>query len=755
MRTSSKVLVSSIFGFLIAGFLIEQAHQLRISLNRKISLHASRWLRCKATVDLDYSALLFGVFKIRHLWCEDAAKFSWSWHVKDLVCAIDWIESIKTLKVCLLVDVSSFQVISHYKNHELSIQEHINFLLEPTYFFLPFHVNRLKLNQGNVALFHKYGVFKSKVTLATAGMVGESSVRLYDGTLSLQGTDLIKNINILTYLTCDGKWHGIVHGDFRLHDILPLHLNLRGEWRGDKGTFFLGTKNEDYTLKVEGSPSEFCLSGICAHSPSIKYKIQRKLDKWESKFVIGLLEGQAIASRNDAHLSLLNQHGAFDIKIANQPNDKTNALAIVYENGKQIVSGKWEHDNRLMISVQNAWLNKYVKKYCSATMSQNSQTNITLYPKTSGITFKIFSEELFLRLQPYYNFIDTVTIQGEIDPFSQKITFCNSLLQFQQGKVTLSNGTFFIKDGTPFCSFPFVIDDLFISHKKDFFAIISGAPYLSTSDKKLKLSGYILLEECQLQEEFLSRSTDDQEIKESLPFPLHLDVQVFAREPLKIKTSLFELGLCPKLLLAGTFERPLIKGFIDSREGMFFFPYKPLHVRSGKIVFSEDDFAKVHIDITAKNTIKKHTITMNVSGDISNYALTFSSSPALTYEQIITLLFGGSLDGALHLSLPKTLNDFLERQSKFNNSYVGPLLHSLSTIRIAPSLSDQKGSGGTRGSVMVEVADHLRAVVQQNFNVNEAAYWELEYDLSEDSSIKAIKDEHGDMSAQFEMRWKF
>ena len=83
------------------------------------------------------------------------------------------------------------------------------------------------------------------------------------------------------------------------------------------------------------------------------------------------------------------------------------------------------------------------------------------------------------------------------------------------------------------------------------------------------------------------------------------------------------------------------------------------------------------------------------------------------------------------------------------------ILKPLQYIHFVPSFGDQSGRGGLRGKIEIDLNDRWRAMIQNNFNLSEDTRFEVEYMLSDDVSLKAGRDEHRDVTAEIEMRWKF
>jgi len=76
-------------------------------------------------------------------------------------------------------------------------------------------------------------------------------------------------------------------------------------------------------------------------------------------------------------------------------------------------------------------------------------------------------------------------------------------------------------------------------------------------------------------------------------------------------------------------------------------------------------------------------------------------------------------------------------------------------IHLVPSFIDQTGRGGLRAAIEIDINEQWRACIQKNFSLSEDTRFEVDYFLSDDICFKGVRDEHRDVSAEVEMRWKF
>ena len=150
------------------------------------------------------------------------------------------------------------------------------------------------------------------------------------------------------------------------------------------------------------------------------------------------------------------------------------------------------------------------------------------------------------------------------------------------------------------------------------------------------------------------------------------------------------------------------------------------------------------IQLTARNTIKKYAITMHVAGTVHQPKISFESSPSLPEENIITLLFTGSEDGPFYMVMPSIVMMHVEsllfgsnETSSKAQQFFKTLLKPFKNVRFVPS-----GEGkNLQGTLEVDFTDRLRAKAQKNVKLSEDTSFEVEYSLSDDMTVKAVRDD--------------
>jgi len=167
------------------------------------------------------------------------------------------------------------------------------------------------------------------------------------------------------------------------------------------------------------------------------------------------------------------------------------------------------------------------------------------------------------------------------------------------------------------------------------------------------------------------------------------------------------------------------------------------------------------VTLLAKNRIKKYVVTLHVTGQMQKPTIFLESNPELSEEQIISLLFAGSENISLQAGLPaiimQNLSTLILGRKKFlpiTTSFFQQITKSLKYIQLSPDFTDQSGRGGVKGSISIDINKQLHAHIQKNFTLQDDLAFQLEYFLTDNFNIKAIKDHREDLGAEVELVFK-
>jgi len=397
--------------------------------------------------------------------------------------------------------------------------------------------------------------------------------------------------------------------------------------------------------------------------------------------------------------------------------------------------------------------------------------NISGGMQASKLVFDGNLEKGTIRLPGTYNFINGFDAHFIADTDQKKLLVESACLTLHQGKieskraVLLLDDTFKIK----FAHVPCVFENCLINRQKDLFATISGRLLMAKRpNNDTSIKGTVFIDRAQLNKNIFS-----QEFRQGLQqSPAYLfdtakrsidcDIALVTKEPIRIKTGFIETRAQADLTIKNDIRNPAIAGHITLGAGTLAFPYKELLISKGDIYFLPHQPYDPLIELVAKNKIRKYTVALHVTGSAQNPYVHLEASPALTEEQIVSLLLVGSEDESLNIVVPALLMQNIknmivssDQTSPTVNAYFAGLLKPLTNIRLVPRLNDQTGRGGLRAALEIEVGERWRAMMQKNFSLSEDTRFELEYLLSDEISLKGVRDERGDVRGEVEMRWKF
>jgi len=376
-----------------------------------------------------------------------------------------------------------------------------------------------------------------------------------------------------------------------------------------------------------------------------------------------------------------------------------------------------------------------------------------------------------IRVPQMYNFVDGFKTHLVFDSAASTLTLSDSVCTLHRGSLQCSRAVF---KRSPtgeliYAHVPCVIRNCLINFKQDLFANISGQVTACYAAGTMpRIAGSLIVERSQLKENIFSDQFQERLLRmaEHTVAPtgpdVACDLRIETASPVLVRTAFLEADAQIALNITNTIREPALSGSINVLSGKLLFPYKPLHITKGSLSFVPHQPLDPLIELVAKNQIRKHTVTMQVTGSLSQHHIMLDSGPPLSDEQIVALLLVGSEHESLNIVMPAVIMQNLttllfgdETSQTALDRYFKGLLKPFKSVHLVPRFSDQSGRGGLRGALEVEINDRWRALIQKNFSLTEDTRFEVEYQASDDVSLRAIRDEHRDVGAEVEMRWKF
>jgi hypothetical protein len=487
----------------------------------------------------------------------------------------------------------------------------------------------------------------------------------------------------------------------------------------------------------------------------------------KSKAVAGSFKG----SLTEFAAQGLVDDAGFELELNAQPAWHLQKFALHDIHNKPMVACRAEKENNKKIigSIDFSFIKKLAEAYVGDYLQGHGLLEFALeLDSWQHLKGHLHFHKGSIRLPQTYNVLEEFTLTGEIDGAHNKATVHDATLVLNKGTASSKGAVITWKDFSEitYAYVPLILDNCLLTIKKDVFVSLSGNLLLTHTAPEIPLiKGHIIIDRSQIKENIFSLDFQKNFVKNNAKMALphcRLDCTIETKDALRIKTELLEMSAHGCLHLTQTLQNPALSGAITCNEGILQFPYKPLYMSKATLALDAHNIENSAIELIARNTIKNYEIILSITGTLQDHHINLSASPALTENQIVSLLFVGSQEESLNAVVPALVMENLKTvlfesehsPLKLTGSFK-QLLAPLKKIHLVPRFTDQTGRGGLRGAIEIEVNDRVRALIQKNFSLTEDTRFELEYLLSDDISVRGIRDERRDVNAEVEMRWKF
>ena len=420
-------------------------------------------------------------------------------------------------------------------------------------------------------------------------------------------------------------------------------------------------------------------------------------------------------------------------------------------------------------SIQVAFIRSLLYQWLQYDVQGEGNVQVRTTFGDGKIAAKLHLDDGTIRLPQTYNFIDGFKAELLWDMHQYKMVMRNASCSLHTGRVwsTRAVAWFEKTGGLAALHMPLFFDHCLLNIKQDLFTMLSGTVLLTKHyDTVPCLQGRLILDRSQLKENLFSPAVQERLMRYTgdvfdIGAPdMQYDISLETKDPVRVDTDFLQANAHVNLLIKNNSTKPEISGSITMHSGSLKFPYKPLHITKGAISFVPDEPHNPLVELTAKNKIKKYTVELHVTGSLLDHSVILESTPSLTEEQALALLLVGSEEDSLNMIMPALIVQNMRNlifgadQTALLERYFRPWIKPF-TIHLVPSFSDQTGRGGLRGAIEIDVNDRWRALIQKNFSLTEDTRFELEYQLSDDVTLRSIRDERRDIAVEAEMKWKF
>jgi translocation and assembly module TamB len=253
---------------------------------------------------------------------------------------------------------------------------------------------------------------------------------------------------------------------------------------------------------------------------------------------------------------------------------------------------------------------------------------------------------------------------------------------------------------------------------------------------------------------------------DTLESHVRMDVHVTTTPELQMQTAIARLSGDADLHLRGTVDRPVITGRAGRLEGEVYFNGTKFRVDRGEIAFTNPARTQPFVDLQASTRVRDYDITINVAGDVSKGSkgvnVTWRSEPPLPEADIIALLAMGrtreeaaAMGGQGSAGFNGEFSNMLLGEAI--NSTVGSRVQRLfgvSRLKIDPQglLSTTNVVRGPQITVEQQVTSNVTITYSTNVAVAAQQIIQLEYNITRNISIVALRDQNGVVSFDFKIR---
>ncbi|AXK60675.1 translocation/assembly module TamB domain-containing protein [Candidatus Chromulinivorax destructor] len=405
-----------------------------------------------------------------------------------------------------------------------------------------------------------------------------------------------------------------------------------------------------------------------------------------------------------------------------------------------------------------------------SSFSQPGKIDMSGYLHQGTYFADVQTHDAHIRIPSLYNVMQSFKAAAQLNFMDKSLSVQNLVANLYEGKIYCDHAVAQLDSQSKltFLHAPMFLDSVLISWYKGIFGVLSGRIFLSLrDDKDPVLQGNLILDKTQLQGNIFSAEFQDHllgSLNSSQPRQENcdLDISIQTKDPITIETSFLQATAHLDFHITNNVKQPEVAGTIDIVAGELKFPYKSLFITHGHVLIMPKNSSEPMLEFVAKGKIKRYNITMRATGTVMDQQIHFDSSPHLSEEQIISLLLIGSQDSSLSAVMPAMFMQKLHEiifgpaisKSKLDIIF-NRLLQSFKNVRIYPQFTNQTGRGGVRGVIEIDATDRLHGRIDSNLMQLEDTIFEADYALTDDVTVRAIKDGPSTYGGEVEMRWKF
>ena len=245
---------------------------------------------------------------------------------------------------------------------------------------------------------------------------------------------------------------------------------------------------------------------------------------------------------------------------------------------------------------------------------------------------------------------------------------------------------------------------------------------------------------------------------------IRLDVHIVTTPELQMQTAVVRLSGDADLRLRGTAARPVILGRADVLEGQAYFNGSRYDLERGEVTFNDPVKTAPILDLQATTRVRDYDITLNLTGEAGTdkFKMTYRSEPPLPESDIITLLaLGHTTQESAQIEQSGQSAFTQEASSAIINQALNATvsnrmqkLFGVSRIKVDPEglNTETNLARGPLVTIEQQVANNLTITYSTSVQQASQQIIHVEYNLTRNVSIVAIRDQNGVVSFDVKMR---
>ncbi len=214
----------------------------------------------------------------------------------------------------------------------------------------------------------------------------------------------------------------------------------------------------------------------------------------------------------------------------------------------------------------------------------------------------------------------------------------------------------------------------------------------------------------------------------------------------------------------GTLAVPSILGRVTVNDGSATFAGTNYQLQRGQVYFSNPIRIDPVIDLDATARVENYDVTIGVHGTAKNFKLTYRSEPPLSQADIFNLLALGRTQEEAQISTQRLQQ---QGQDPTTNALLGGALNATVSnrvnklfggagkVKIDPAFVGTLGTSSARITVEQQLSRQITVTFATNVNSSAQQLIQLQYQLSDNKSIVATRDENGVFSLVYKIRKRY